>query len=61
MLKEFRAISPDGYIAVSRGDITAESAKKIKPITRANLRQFRLENAIYHFTEFAGYALIMPN
>jgi hypothetical protein len=59
-LKEFRSIYPDGYISVSHGDITEQTTRKIKVITSANWEQLRLEGGIYHFAQFAGYALIMP-
>jgi len=59
-LKEFRPIYPDGYISVSHGDITEQTTRKTKVITSANWEQFRLEGGIYHFAQFAGYALIMP-
>lgn len=54
--EEFKTIYPDGYVTVSWGESSKE-ATKLKLITRSNLKQMRLESAIYNFARFAGYAL----
>ena len=59
-LEEFRLIYPEGYIAVGRGEVSEEVTTKLKPITRANMKQFQLESAIYNFARFAGWALLLP-
>lgn len=59
-LEEFRHIYPDSYIAVGWGEVSEEVTRKLKPITRANIKQFQLESAIYNFARFAGWALLLP-
>lgn len=59
-LEEFRPIYPEGYIAVGWHEISEEATRKLKPITRANIKQFQLESAIYNFARFAGWALLLP-
>ena len=59
-LEEFRPIYPEGYVAVGRGEISEEVARKLRPITPANLKQVQLECAIYDFARFAGWALLLP-
>jgi len=59
-LEEFRSIYPGGYIAVGWGETSDEVTRKLKCITRANIKQFQLESAIYDFAGFAGWALLLP-
>lgn len=59
-LEEFRPIYPEGYIAVGWGEVSEEVTRKLKPIIRANIKQFQLESAIYNFARFAGWALLLP-
>ena len=56
-LEEFRLISPNSYIAVGCGEVGKEEAKKLKPITQANVGTVQLESAIHNFARFAGWAL----
>lgn len=53
-LKEFRSIYPNGYIATSWGEVSEEATRKLKPITRDNIKQLELERTIYNFARFAG-------
>jgi len=59
-LEEFRHIYLDSYIAADWGEVSKEVARKLKPITRANIKQLQLESAIYNFVRFAGWALLLP-
>ena len=59
-LEEFRPIYPEGYIAIGWGEVSEELTRKLKPITRANMKQFQLESAIHGFARFAGWALLLP-
>lgn len=58
--EEFKPIYPGDYIAVGWGEVSEELTRKLKPITRANIKQFQLESAIYSFARFAGWALLLP-
>ncbi len=59
-LEEFRRTYPESYIAVGQTKVSEDVTRKVKPITRANVKQFQLESAIYNFARFAGWALLLP-
>lgn len=57
--QEFRSVY-FRYVSISRGEVSEEELRTLKPITRDNLEQIQLESAIYHFATYAGWALLMP-
>ena len=48
------------YIDIGHGEANEEELGKPRPVLLDNLEQIELESAIYHFTEFAGWALFFP-
>jgi len=57
--QEFRPLAHK-YVTVFWGEVSESELKKPMPITSGNFEQFQLESAIYHFAEFAGWALLIP-
>lgn len=57
---EFKHIYPDSYITIGSGEMDVRTLMRMKPITRFNSNQVQLESTIFHFIEFAAYALTFP-
>jgi hypothetical protein len=58
-LKEFESIY-FRYVSIWEGDMTKDKMKELKPVPTPSLEQMQLENAIYNFARFAGFALLLP-
>jgi hypothetical protein len=58
-LQEFRPVY-FRYVAIGREEAGAEEHKRLKPPSLDNVEQRQIENAIYHFADFATWALILP-
>jgi hypothetical protein len=48
------------YIAMGTGSSVKKDLKILKPIPMDNPEQIQMENAIYNFANFAGFALLLP-
>ena len=59
-LKEFEPVYFRYITFLGEGDELVEKLEKLKPVPIDNFEQIQLENAIYHFAKFAGFALLFP-